>query len=76
VLLKDRAGPHDTDYALFGVAVDHEWQHVEVPLTALRTGRHDRPLALDEIWAVAVFVGRRAPGPVRLQLDDLRLGGR
>ena len=75
VWIEDRAGAHDSDYALVGCEVGHQWRTVTVPLATVRTRRQDRNLALREIRAVAFFVSRGEAGPVSFQLDNLRLGG-
>ncbi len=73
VWVEDRARPGDVDYALMTFTVDHAWRTLVVPLEALTTRRRGRPISGREILGVAVFASRREPGPIALQIDDLRL---
>ena len=73
VWVEDRARPGDVDDALMTFTVDHAWQTLVVPLDALSTRRRGRPVSGREILGVAIFASRREPGPLALQIDDLRL---
>ena len=71
---EDRADRYDSDYAFKSFVIGHQWRTVTVSLTDLITDRRGRALSLGEIQGFAVYASRRRPGPVVLQVDDLRLG--
>jgi VanZ family protein len=75
VVLEDRGGPRDLDYAIKGFAIDHAWQTLEVDLTSLRTRRRDRPLALDNLHTLGIYLVREAAGPLVLEVDTIELAG-
>jgi len=73
VWIEDRRTGHDRDYALRSWSLTHRWTTLRVPLHDLRTRRRDRPLALENIMALAVFMSRRDDEPLALEIDNLRL---
>jgi len=75
VWLDDRATGHDRDHAVRSFTVGPGWQTLAIPLADLATRTRQRPLALREVVAVAVYASRRVPGSIVMQIDDLRLGG-
>jgi CheY-like chemotaxis protein len=73
VYLEDRAGRYDTGQFRQRFTVTRQWREVALPLAQMRSRDVDRPLALQEIPDLAVYVHRRQPGRIVLQVDDLRL---
>lgn len=73
IWLEDRAGRRDVDYATKSFMVGHNWRTLVVPLDELVTENRQRRVARREITAISILVTRRQPGPIRLQIDELRL---
>lgn len=73
IQLEDRAARDDVDIAMMSFQVGHQWQTLVVPLADLVSHNRRRPVAGHEILAVAVFATRPRPGPISMQIDNLRL---
>lgn len=73
VWMEDRRTARDSDYASLGFDVGHEWTTLRVPLADLRTRTRGRPLALQTIQAVSVFMIRRDTGQLAMLVDNVRL---
>jgi len=79
VVLDDRAGRRDRGRLVHRVPLRHpadaggRWQPIAIPLDAFRERSSGRPLHRPEVLGVALVPRHEAGGPVRLQVDDLRL---
>ncbi|MEZ4386104.1 MAG: hypothetical protein R3D98_00720 [Candidatus Krumholzibacteriia bacterium] len=73
VWLEDRRTGRDKDYAIQTSPLSHRWTTLRVPLHDLRTRRRGRPLALQTIQAIAVFMHRRDDEPLSMEIDNVRL---
>ena len=75
IQLEDRAAPGDVDIAMMSFRVGHQWQTLAVPLADLVSHNRRRAVPGREILAVAILATRSRPGPISLQIDNLRLAG-
>lgn len=73
IFIEDRRTGHDRDYTVRTWPLTHRWTTLRVPLHDLRTRRRDRPLALQNILGLAVFMHRRGGESLAMEIDDLRL---
>ncbi len=71
--LLDRAGRRDSQQYRFPFTLRRRWTEVVVPLGDLGQRRQVRAPALELIRAVSLYMHRRGPGPLQMQVDDIRL---
>lgn len=73
IWIEDRRTGHDRDYTLLNWPLTHRWTTLRVPLHDLRTRRRERPLALQTVLGLAVFMHRRDGEDLAMEIDDIRL---
>ncbi len=72
IRLDDFASREDKQWASLGYVVTHQWRTLRFPLTGLTTEQGDRPMDLEDVYSLLVFLVR-PPGPATFEIDNVRL---